>query len=67
MGSYDLKNFLIKELADTALLNLLHQSPASEAEVQTVEGQGTEVQTHDEIVSLHEQIRSLNTECQSPS
>ncbi|KAK7119636.1 hypothetical protein R3I94_021456 [Phoxinus phoxinus] len=36
-------------------------------EVQTVEVQGTEVQTdetHRDISSLHEQIKSLNTECQ---
>ncbi|XP_038582485.1 uncharacterized protein LOC119908712 [Micropterus salmoides] len=63
-----------RELAATALLNL-HQSPASEqevqadqTEVQTVEVQGTEVQTeetHNDIASLHEQIKSLNKECQS--
>ncbi|XP_023696232.2 uncharacterized protein [Paramormyrops kingsleyae] len=56
-----------KELAATALLNL-HQSPTSEAEVQVVEIQSPEVQTeerHNDITSLHEQIKSLSTKCQS--
>ncbi|KAL7386063.1 hypothetical protein ABVT39_003583 [Epinephelus coioides] len=62
-------------LAAKALLNL-HQTPASEqevhadqAEVQTETGvQGTEVhteETHNDIDSLHEQIKYLNIECQS--
>lgn len=65
-----------KELAATALMNL-HQSSALKKELQTVEIQDTEVQavevqgtevqtdeTHRDISSLHEQIKSLNTECQ---
>lgn len=54
------------------------ETGASAAEVQTVEVPGVEVQaeefpgvevqteeTHDDIASLHEQIKSLNAECQS--
>lgn len=56
-----------QELAATALMNL-YQSSTLKKEVQTVEVQGTEVQTdetHSDIASLHEQIKSLNSECQS--
>lgn len=56
-----------RQIAATALLNL-QQCPAPEAtEVQTVvEVPGIEVQTeetHNDIASLHEQIKSLNSEC----
>ncbi|XP_026866705.1 THAP domain-containing protein 1 isoform X1 [Electrophorus electricus] len=50
------KRPISRELAATALLNL--RSPVSEAEVQTEE-------TYNDITSLHEQIKSLNAECQS--
>lgn len=53
--------------AATALLDL-HRSPTSEAEIQTVVVQDTEIKTEEpefDVSSLHEQIQSLNAECQS--
>ncbi|XP_028274010.1 protein ALP1-like isoform X2 [Parambassis ranga] len=51
-----------REQAASGLLKL-HRSTASEAKVQTVEVPGTEVpteETHSDVASLHEQIKSLS-------